>query len=260
MRVERPWDGSLQGTSNVSTLRLTVSITLFDRVLLEKADVQFGDLLEAFGCVSLKSLNITLINDDSYRISDLAPEIEVEHLITQLRGSCTTLEELDISFSGLRDATEVQWLLEICGPPCRSLQDFIALTRLSLPQTFLMNITAMSWNGKREACQPYNLPPHLSSLTIVHPHTEVKEWALGFLESSFSGHHEYRQLKKLILACHDEVGTPACFFVSSFDDIWQRLSREVALKSHVVCQVNMSAVELSGLHLEESGNATEGED
>jgi hypothetical protein len=58
LRLNGP--GSLQGAENLRDLALTVSIQFADRLLIERADIQFGDLFEALDCRELRSLNILL--------------------------------------------------------------------------------------------------------------------------------------------------------------------------------------------------------
>ena len=58
LRLNGP--GCLQGAENLQDLALTVSIQFADRLLIEKAEIQLGDLFEALGCVQLQSLKILL--------------------------------------------------------------------------------------------------------------------------------------------------------------------------------------------------------
>lgn len=58
LRLNGP--GCLEGAENLEDLALTVSVQFADRLLIEKAEIQLGDLFDALGCVQLRSLKILL--------------------------------------------------------------------------------------------------------------------------------------------------------------------------------------------------------
>jgi hypothetical protein len=58
LRLNGP--GCLQGAENLQDLGLTLSIQFADRLLIEKAEIQLGDLFEALGCSHLQKLSMVL--------------------------------------------------------------------------------------------------------------------------------------------------------------------------------------------------------
>ncbi|KAF1851115.1 uncharacterized protein K460DRAFT_382619 [Cucurbitaria berberidis CBS 394.84] len=239
LRLNGP--GSLQGTKNLRELLLTVSIQFADRPLVEKAEIQFGDLFEALGCDSLVSLKIFHINDGYQIGDDLMTELDAGYFIDQLRSVQTTLETLAITFESTEDETELEWMLEMCARPKGSLKDFTILKRLVLPQPFLFTPESLG----PESCHPNDLPSNLKYLEILYPHPDVEFWVGGFLPPDASS------VKELTLTCRDEVGTPAHYFAMEVDPIWWALSVEADIEAYTFCQTEGSRKNLAATYLED---------
>jgi hypothetical protein len=259
LRLNGP--GSLQGAENVTNLALTVSIQFADRPLVEKAEIEFSDLVEALACRALKSLRIQFINDGYHIGDDLSTELNTGYFLAQLRGFQKTLETLSITLETTEDDGELDWLVDMCQHPTPSLRHFTSLKSLTIPQPFIFD-GRTAWDAE-ENCQPNELPPKLERLELLFPHESVEVWAQGFLSENY--YHEFHVggkcvLKKLVLTCREDVGNGigVSYFTDDVEEIWWTLSTDYGIEIEVHDQqrdvrVNMAVLyEEQGLNVEDS--------
>ncbi|OSS45547.1 hypothetical protein B5807_10258 [Epicoccum nigrum] len=219
LRLNGP--GSLQGAENITDLALTASIQFADKDLIEKAEIEFGGLLEALACRVLKSLKISLIND-GYNIDDaLIPEFNGGYFLSQLYTVQDTLESLAIKIETTDNNEELEWMLEMFHPPNWSPVDFPTLKSLTIPEVFLFT-SSMPYS--------WDMPPKLEQLDLLWPSEVVENWIQGFIGPTQPlplPKPQTEQLKKLprsfqklILTCLDDVGVEAAYFADDVSDIF----------------------------------------
>ncbi|KAF3034318.1 hypothetical protein E8E12_004601 [Didymella heteroderae] len=263
LRLNGP--GSLQGAENVTDLALTVSVQFADRPLVEKAEIEFSDLLDALACRALKSLKLQFINDGYHIGDDLSTELNTGYFLEQLGSVQMTLETLSITLETTEDDGELDWLIDMCQHPAKSLKHFIALKSLTIPQSFIFDGRTSSWNVE-DNCQPNELPPKLEQLELLFPHEFVEEWAQGFLSENFyttsspAPAWEFvagkRTLKKLTLTCREDVGNGigVSYFTDEVNEIWWTLSTEYGIEAEVHDQQRDTKENLAGLYENQSFN------
>ncbi|KAJ4379426.1 hypothetical protein N0V86_005471 [Didymella sp. IMI 355093] len=268
LRLNGP--GSLQGAENVTDLALTVSIQFADRPLVEKAEIEFSDLLDALACRTLRSLRIQFINDGYHIGDDLSTELNTGYFLEQLSSVQTTLETLSITLETTEDDGELDWLVDMCQHPTKSLKHFAALKSLTIPQPFVFDGRTASWNTE-DNCQPNELPPRLEQLELLFPHESVEEWAQGFLSENFytasspAPAWEFvagkRSLKKLILTCREDVGNGigVSYFTDDVDEIWWTLSTDYGIETEIHDQQRATKENLAGLYEDQSLNEEDSE-
>lgn len=237
LRLNGP--SSLQGAENIKELALTVSIQFADQPLVEKADIKFGDLLEALACRRLQMLKIAFINDGYHIGDDLTTELNSGYFISQLCSVQETLETLSVTVETTEDDGELDWLVDMFQRPITSMRDFQALKSLVIPTVFFF--TLMSSLGTPECCNSWDLPPTLEHLELLWPHESMLDWAEGLLEtfdtsiasvecpskqSSMLPPH----FRKLILTCREDVGVGASYFTDSVHAVWWDLSTKHGLE------------------------------
>lgn len=243
---------SLQGTDKLRDLALTASIQFADRPIVEKAEVQFCDLLDALGCNHLSSLKIFLVND-SYHIvgTDLMTQLDAGYFMDQLVSVQETLESLAITFELPDDEIELEWLLDMWKQPKESLKSFTALKRLLLPQTFLFHSGPDVWINGGQCCEAKNLPSTLESLEILYPNQDIAYWVTGFVQKSSEEMPSVPRLSQITLTCRDEVGMPSSFFTTEVEEIWWTLFADLGIETFVICQIEGSRENLAGLYHDE---------
>ncbi|KAJ4991651.1 hypothetical protein SVAN01_02766 [Stagonosporopsis vannaccii] len=237
LRLNGP--GSLQGAENVENLALTVSIQFADQPLVEKAEIAFGELLDALDCCSLRNLKITFINDGYHIGDDLTTEFSASYFLGQLHSVEETLYTLSISLETMDDDSELDWLTDMCQHPVKTMKAFSVLKSLVIPQSFIFNAHTVSWNAD-DNCKPGDLPPNLEQLELLWPHESVEDWADGFNqhESSVTSDSKLLRevlpgLKKLILTCRDDVGIGAIYFTENVSHLWWNLSESYGIETEV---------------------------
>lgn len=263
LRLNGP--GSLQGAENVTDLALTVSIQFADRPLVEKAEIEFSDLLDALACRALKSLRIQFINDGYHIGDDLSTELNTGYFLGQLRSVQMTLEALLITLETTEDDGELDWLVDMCQHPTKSLKKFTSLKSLTIPQPFIFNGQTASWDTV-DNCQPNELPPILGRLELLFPHESVEQWAQGFLSENFYSASSpvpawefvpgKRNLKKLVLTCREDVGNGigTSYYTDEVDEIWWTLSTEYGIETEVYDQQRDVRQNLAGLYEDQGSN------
>lgn len=268
LRLNGP--SSLQGAENVIDLALTVSIQFADRPLVEKADIEFSDLLDALACRALKNLKIQFINDGYHIGDDLSTELDTGYFLEQLNSVQRTLETLSITLETIEEDGELDWLVDMCQHPTKSMKDFTALKSLTIPQPFIFDGRTASWNTQ-DNCQPRDLPPKLEQLELLFPHESVEEWAQGYLSENFYSKStgvpawQYaagkRTLKKLILTCREDVGNGigASYFTQEVDEIWWTLSTDYGIETEVHDQQRNTRENLAGLYEDQDLNEEDSE-
>ncbi|KAL1793513.1 hypothetical protein ACET3X_008495 [Alternaria dauci] len=247
LRLNGP--GCLEGAENLEDLALTVSVQFADRLLIEKAEIQLGDLFDALGCVQLRSLEILLINDGYHIGDDLNTQLEGGYFMDQLNSMQNTLETLAITLETPDDDSELEWLLDMVTSPKDTLRHFNVLKHLVVPQAFLFAAGSMSLASK--SCQPKDLPPKLEILEVFYPGEEIENWVAGFA-SEEPGEHEPPALREITLTCRDEVGAPASYFMKEVDRIWWELATNYDIDSYALCQIEKQRSNLAQLWYEES--------
>ena len=267
LRLNGP--GSLQGAENVTNLTLTVSIQFADRPLVEKAEIEFSELLDALACRDLRHLKILFINDGYHIGDDLTTELNASYFLDQLRSVQSTLETLSISIETTEEDGELDWLVDMCQHPAKSLKDFTVLNSLTIPQPFLFNAQTAVWNTE-DNCQPKNLPPKLEYLELLWPHESVEEWTEGFLDENYYGSsHDSRSqpsptkgrtFRKLVLTCRDDVGIGSTYFTEGVDKIWWNLSTDHGIDAEVHDQLRDTRQNLAGLYEDEGLGGEEEEE
>ncbi|KAH7390511.1 hypothetical protein BKA66DRAFT_510598 [Pyrenochaeta sp. MPI-SDFR-AT-0127] len=251
---------SLQGTEHLRDLSLTASIQFADRPLVEKAEINFHDLLDALGCDKLSSLKILLVND-GYHIggADLMTQLDAGYFMDQLSSVQDTLEDLAITSELPDDEIELEWLLEMWRQPKESLKSFVALKHLVLPQAFLFATGSEAWVDANEYCRATNLPSTLESLEILYPHEDVEFWVADFMKNNSDDMPSISNLKEITLTCRDEVGTPSSFFTTEVAKIWWTLSADLGIETFALCQTEGSRMNLAELYHDERLEESEGE-
>ena len=271
LRLNGP--GSLQGAENVTNLTVTASIQFADRPLLEKAETEFSELLDALACRELRHLKILFINDGYHIGDDLTTELNAGYFLGQLHSIQNTIETLSIIIETTEEDGELDWLVDMCQHPTKSLKEFKALKSLVIPQAFVFNAQTAGWN-KEDNCQPKNLPPKLEQLELLWPHESVEEWAEGFLDENYYGNSggspvqlsptEGRTFTRLTLTCRDDVGIGASYFTEGVDKIWWDLSTVHGIEAEVHDQLRDTRQNLAGLYededLEEEDSEIDDED
>lgn len=249
LRLNGP--GSLQGAENVTDLALTVSIQFIDRPLVEKAEIEFSDLLDALACRALKSLKIQFINDGYHIGDDLSTELSTGYFVAQLKIFQETLETLSMTLETTEDDGELDWLVDMCQHPTPTLRHFKALRSLTIPQSFIFD-GRTAWDAENN-CQPNELPPNLERLELLFPHESTEAWAQGFLSENYF--HEFHvggkyNLKKLVLTCREDVGNGigASYFTEDVDEIWWTLSTDYGIETEVHDQQRGVRDNLAGLY------------
>jgi hypothetical protein len=260
LRLNGP--GSLQGAENLKDLTLTVSIQFADRPLVTKAEIEFSELLEALGCRALKNLKILFINDGYHIGDDLTTELNAGYFLSQLHTLHKTLETLSITLETADDDGELEWLVDMCQQPSRSLKCFTILRSLVLPQPFLFTARSTNWNTE-DACHPRDLPPNLERLELLYPHEDVEEWAEGFLDEYYYDNESDTavqpeepakrndKFKKLTLTCREDVGIGATYFTEGVEKIWWDLSTDFGIESEVHDQLRDTRQNLAVLFQDE---------
>lgn len=260
LRLNGP--GSLQGAENVTDLALTVSIQFADRPLVEKAEIEFKDLLDALACRILKNLKIQFINDGYHIGDDLSTELSTGYFLEQLRGSQKTLETLLITLETTADDGELDWLVDMCQHPISSLKHFTALQSLTIPQPFIFD-GDIAWDAEGH-CRPNGLPANLERLELLYPHESVEKWAQGFLSENYYDQVSKSEkciLKKLVLTCREDVGNGigVRFFTDRVDEVWWTLSTDYGIETEVHDQQRDVRVNLAELHEDQGSNEDDGE-
>ncbi|KAG9196108.1 hypothetical protein G6011_01229 [Alternaria panax] len=244
LRLNGP--GCLEGAENLQDLALTVSIQFADRLLIEKADIQFGDLFEALSCNQLRALRIIL-----YHIGDdRNTQLEGGYFIDQLNSMRNTLETLAITLETTEDDSELEWLLEMITSPKDSLDHFTVLKNLVLPQAFIFAVGSVPWEIR--SCRPRDLPPKLEMLGIFYPGEEVEDWVAGFVSQHTDDAKSSPLLKEITLTCRDEVGAPASYFSTDVNDIWWELATYHGIDAYTFCQIQEHKSNLAKSWYEES--------
>jgi hypothetical protein len=266
LRLNGP--GSLLGAENLKDLALTVSIQFADRPLVEKAEVEFSELLEALNCRALRSLKILFINDGYHIGDDLTTELNAAYFLDQLCSLHETLESLSITLETTDDDGELEWLVDMCQHPSGSLRSFTALKSLVIPQPFLFTARSANWNTEN-VCHPKDLPPNLEQLELMYPREDVEEWVEGFLDNNYYStlydtseqtsvsQGNSSRFKKLTLTCRDDVGIGAAYFTEGVDMIWWTLSEDVGIEAELHDQLRDTRHNLAGLY-EDGGLGEEG--
>ncbi|KZM20172.1 uncharacterized protein EKO05_0002751 [Ascochyta rabiei] len=261
LRLNGP--GSLQGAENLIDLNLTVSIQFADRPLVEKAEIEFSELLEALACRALKNLKILFINDGYHIGDDLTTELNTGYFLDQLRCFEKTLEYLSITLEAADDDGELEWLMDMCQHPTTSLKDFTVLKSLVIPQPFIFTARSSNWSPEG-SCQPRNLPPNLEQLELLYPHEDVEEWVEGFLDVNFyatssdapthssDAQRRTSTFKKLILICRDDAGISASYFTEGVDKIWWTLSNNNSIETEAYDQLRETRENLACLYEDEN--------
>lgn len=266
LRLNGP--GSLGGAENLKDLTLTVSIQFADKPLVEKAEIEFSELLDALACHALRNLKLLFINDGYHIGDDLTTELNASYFLEQLRSTQNTLETLSITLETTDDDGELDWLIDMCQHPTKSLKDFTALISLVIPQAFLFNAQTAGWNTE-DNCQPKNFPPNLEELELLFPHEAVEEWAEGFLDEEYykdlddsvvlssSAQGRGSKFKKLILTCREDVGLGARYFTEQVDQIWWSLSADCGIEAEVYDQSRDTRLNLAVLYEDEHSDEEE---
>ncbi|KAF2624056.1 hypothetical protein BU25DRAFT_305127, partial [Macroventuria anomochaeta] len=259
LRLNGP--GSLQGAENVKDLALTVSIQFADRPLVEKAEIEFSELLDALACRALRNLKILFINDGYHIGDDLATELNTGYFLEQLSSVQKTLETLSITLETTEEDGELDWLVDMCQYPTKSLKDFTVLKSLIIPQPFIFNPQIPGWNTE-EYCQPKDLPPNLEQLELLFPHESVEDWVEGFVIAKDSSNSDtwpaespiiqgrLSKFKKLVLTCRDDVGNGigASYFTGDVNEVWWNLSTDRGIETEVHDQLRDTRENLAGLY------------
>ena len=257
LRLNGP--GSLQGAENIKDLALTVSIQFADQPLVEKAEITFSELFGALACRALKNLKILFINDGYHIGDDLSTELNTGYFLEQLSSVQKTLETLSITLETTEEDGELDWLVDMCQHPTKSLKDFTALKSLIVPQPFVFNGQTASWNTE-DNCQPKNLPPKLEQLELLFPHECVEDWVQGFLAENYhdklaetsaqTSIAEGPTFKKLTLTCREDVGNGigASYFTDTVDEIWWNLSADYGIETEVYDQQRGTRQNLASLY------------
>ncbi|KAJ4343922.1 hypothetical protein N0V95_006524 [Ascochyta clinopodiicola] len=261
LRLNGP--GSLQGAENLVDLNLTVSVQFADPPLVEKAEIEFGGLLEALACRALKNLKILFINDGYHIGDDLTTELDTGYFLDQLRCFQKTLETLSITLEAAEDDGELDWLVDMCQHPTTSLRDFGALKSLVIPHSFIFS--AGSSNGSAIiSCPPKNLPPNLEQLELLYPHEYVEGWAEGFLEENFyatpsdrpsqpnDAQRRTSTFRKLILTCRDDAAISPTYFTEGVCKIWWTLSNVNGIETEAYDQLREIRQNLALVYEEEN--------
>lgn len=268
LRLNGP--GSLQGAENLHDLTLTVSIQFADRPLVEKAEIEFSELLDALACRALRSLRILFINDGYHIGDDLTTELDTGYFLSQLSGVQKSLETLSIILETPDDDEELEWLVDMCQHPTTSLRNFTALKSLVIPQTFIFTSSIATWNTAG-ICQPHALPPNLENLELLYPHEAVEIWAEGFLEDHYDEtsteswsqqlalQRQTPKLKKLILVCREDIAIGANYFTEPVDRIWWQLETEIGIEAEVHDQLRNTKQNLATLDYVDNRDTNEEE-
>ena len=263
LRLNGP--GSLQGAENLKVLNLTASIQFADCPLVEKAEIEFSELLGALGCHALRDLKIVFINDGYHIGDDLTTELNANYFFEQLHSVQKTLETLSITLEPTEDDGELEWLVDMCQHPAKSLRGFTILKSLIVPQPFIFTTRSENWDNE-DYCQPKDLPPNLEQLELLYPHEDVEEWVEGFLDESYyataneaSTHLLATQeststFKRLILTCREDVGMGASYFTEGIDKVWWTLSADKGIEAEVYDQLRGTRGDLAGLYENERLN------
>lgn len=121
---------------------------------MEKADVQFCNIIDALGCLQLSELMIQLVNDGYHIGDDLLTELDTGYFIDQLCKVEGTLETLAITLEMTDDESELEWLLGMCSSPRRSFKNFESLKRLIIPEAFLFTTITPDTYPFNYSCLP----------------------------------------------------------------------------------------------------------
>nr|UPW35121.1 polyketide synthase 4 [Didymella macrostoma] len=256
LRLNGP--GSLQGAESVTSLALTVSIQFADQPLVEKAEVEFSDLLDALACRTLKDLRIMLINDGYHIGDDLSTELSTGYFLEQLSSVQKSLESLSITLETTEEDGELDWLIDMCQHPIKSMKQFAVLKSLTIPQPFIFDGQTGNWSTDNN-CQANELPPKLEQLELLYPHETVEEWVQGFLPWCFysasapvpsrGSDAGTQSLKKLTLTCREDVGNGIGIghFIDEVDEIWWTLWKDYGIEAEVHDQQRDTKVNLGRL-------------
>lgn len=258
LRLNGP--GSLQGAENVDSLALTVSIQFADRPLVEKAEIAFSELLDALDCRSMSHLKIAFINDGYHIGDDLTTELSASYFLDQLHSVKDTLTTLSVTLETTDDDGELDWLIDMCQHPVKTMKAFSALRSLVIPQSFVFNAQTGVWNTD-DNCKPRDLPPNLERLELLWPHENVQTWAEGFKRhktsattSDGASQEPLTNFKKLILTCRDDAGIGAAYFTEDVDDLWWTLSAAHGIETEVHDQLRDETFNLAELYVYEASD------
>lgn len=220
--------GCLQGTQNLRKLALTCSIQFADRILVEKANVQLGDIIDALGCLQLSELTILLINDGIHIGDALLPQLDTGYFMDQLCKVEETLEILAINLDISDDESELESLLNMCRNPKESLKNFTSLKRLIMPEVFLY---AMGTGFLDSTCRPRDLPATLISLELLFPSKFVQGWLHDLFTMELNEDSAPPNLREIVLTCRDDVGEPSSHFNGLVNRLWPDLSNAFGIES-----------------------------
>lgn len=258
LRLNGP--GSLQGAENIRSLALTVSIQFADRPLVEKAEIAFSDLLDALDCRALRSLKISFINDGYHIGDDLTTELSASYFLDQLHIVEDTLNALSITLETTDDDGELDWLIDMCQHPVKTMKGFSALKSLVVPQSFIFNghpeVSSMD-----DSCKPRDLPPNLEQLELLWPNENVIDWAEDFksrmttVAASDSPSQElFTNFRKLTLTCRDDAGLGASYFTEGVSKLWWTLSAIHGIEAEVHDQLRSQTFNLAELYDDEASD------
>lgn len=265
LRLNGP--GSLHGAENIQSLALTISAQFADQPLVEKADINFGELLEALACHKLRKLRIAFINDGYHIGDDLATELHGGYFISQLYSVRETLEILSVMLETSEDDGELEWLFDMWQLPITSMREFPVLKSLTIPEVFLF--TSLTTLGAPDSCNSWDLPPNLEQLDVLWPHEAIVDWVEELLEVHNTPvaptDHPARKssmlpprFRKLTLNCREDVGVGAHYFTEQVHTIWWDLRTKLGFEAEVYDQLRNTKNNLATTYEEECSQDEDG--
>ncbi|KAF1933767.1 uncharacterized protein M421DRAFT_88908 [Didymella exigua CBS 183.55] len=253
-------------TGDTSMLKCGIE---FDRLtVLGLRTVSIGTVLRLNGPGSPQGAG-NLINDGYHIGDDLSTELNTGYFLEQLSSVQKSLEMLSTTLETTEDG-ELDWLVDMCKRPNKSMKQFTALKPLTLPQPFVFETRTASWNPI-DNFQPNELPPELEQLELLFPDESVEEWARGFLSENFYSAsspvsvQEFiagkRSLKKLILTCREDVrnGGDVSYFTDEVDEMWWTLSTVYSIEAEAHDQQRGTRENLAELYEDRGLNEDDSE-
>ena len=243
LRLNGP--GSLQGAENITDLTLSASLQFADKALVEKAEIEFGGLLEALACRALKTLSISLLND-GYNLEDEMPDLNGGYFLSQLHSLRDTLETLAITIEAT-DRIEREWVVDMFRQPQGSLVDFSKLKSVTIPHVFLWSYFLS------DERRPWDLPPNLEQLDLWWPTQRLEAWMQGLIRCHKGQPSKLpSQFRKLVLTCNEDVGVDAAYFTDDSCEIFFDLWNKYDIWTEVYDQVRNTREFLHLKHLEDN--------
>ncbi|KAF2999335.1 hypothetical protein E8E13_005437 [Curvularia kusanoi] len=241
---------SLQGAENVKDLSLSVSIQFADKPLVEKAEIEFGGLLEALACHELKTLKITFINDGYNINDDLTTELNGGYFINQLHSVREALETLLITIETTDDDEELDWLVDLFQHPNCSMGNFVNLKNLVIPQVFLFA------SLRTDTGNPWVMPPNLEQLDMLWPGELVEDWFEEFVITISDAESKQprtfsSKLRRITLSCRDTVGFGPAYFVGNVRPVYWDLSTTYGIEVELHDQLNGTRDNMASMYHDE---------